>query len=87
MNLKVWFHEAAEDELNEAADFYDLASSELGSLLIDEIQRTIGRVTEFPEAAPLVRGRVRRKPIAKFPYSVIYSVRRNLPFPAGCSFF
>lgn len=29
MNLKVSFHEAAEGELNEAADFYDLASSEL----------------------------------------------------------
>jgi len=45
MNLKVSFHEAAEGELNEAADFYDLASSELGSLFIDEIQRTIGRIT------------------------------------------
>ncbi len=71
MNPKVWFHEAAEGELNEAADFYDMASLELGSLFIGEIERTIGKITEFPEAAPLVRGRVRRKPIAKFPYSII----------------
>jgi plasmid stabilization system protein ParE len=77
MNPIVSFHEAAEYELNEAADFYDLASSELGKLFIDEIQRTIGRITEFPEAAPLVRGRVRKKPVANFPYSVIYSVRPN----------
>ena len=75
MNPKVWFHEAAEGELNEAADFYDLASSELGSLFIDEVQRTIGRIKEFPEADPLLRGRVRRKPIAKFPYSIIYAIR------------
>jgi len=69
------FHEAAEGELNEAADFHDLASLELGRLFIDEIQRTIGKITEFPEAAPLVRGRVRRKPIAIFPYSIIYAIR------------
>jgi plasmid stabilization system protein ParE len=75
MNLRVSFHENAEGELNEAADFYDLVSSKLGSLFIDEIQRTIERITEFPEAAPLLRGRVRKKPVAKFPYSIIYSVR------------
>jgi plasmid stabilization system protein ParE len=77
MNLKVSFHENVEGELNEAADFYDLVSSELGNLFIDEIQRTIERITEFPEAASLLRGRVRRKSVAKFPYSVIYSVRPN----------
>ena len=60
MNLKVSFHEAAEGELNEAADFYDLASPALSSLFIDEIQRTIGRITKFPESAPLIGGRVRR---------------------------
>jgi plasmid stabilization system protein ParE len=77
MNLKVSFHEAAESELNEAADFYDLASRELGGLFIDEIQRTIDRITELPESALLVGGRVRRKPVAKFPYSVFYSIRPN----------
>ncbi|MBN1567194.1 MAG: hypothetical protein JXA73_05080 [Acidobacteria bacterium] len=56
MNLNVSFHEAAEGELNEAADFYDLASPELGSLFIDEIQRTIDRITELPESALLVGG-------------------------------
>lgn len=75
MSAKVFFHEAAEGELNEAADFYDIASPKLGSLFIDEVQRTIGKITEFPEAAPLIRRRIRKKPIAKFPYSVIYSVR------------
>jgi plasmid stabilization system protein ParE len=77
MSLKVSFHEAAEGELNDAADFYDLAASVFGSLFVDEIQRTIKRITEFPESAPLMGGRVRRKSVAKFPYSVFYSVRSN----------
>ena len=77
MSSKVSFHEAAEGELNEAADFYDLVSSELGRLFIDEVQRTVGKIAEFPESAPLIRGRIRKRPIAKFPYSVIYSIHSD----------
>jgi toxin ParE1/3/4 len=68
-------HEAAEVELNEAADFYDLESPGLGSVFIDEIQRIIESISQFPEAAPLIRGRVRKKLLIKFPYSLVYSVR------------
>ena len=68
-------HEAAEAEINEAADFYDAESPGLGDVFIDDIERAIARISEFPEAAPLVRGRVRKRIIAKFPYSLVYSVR------------
>jgi len=47
-------HEAAEVEIHEAADFYDIRSSGPGSAFIDEIQRTIGRIAEFPEASPVL---------------------------------
>jgi len=68
-------HEAAEAEINEAADFYDIESPGLGSVFIDEIQRAIGSISEFPEAVPLVRGRVRKRLVAKFPYALVYSIR------------
>ncbi len=77
MSSKVSFHEAAEGELNEAADFYDLVSPELGRLFIDEVQRTVGKIAEFPESAPLIRGHIRKKTIAKFPYLVIYSIHSD----------
>ena len=64
----------AEIELKDAADFYDMACQNLGGAFIDEVQRTIGKISEFPDAAPVIRGQIRKKPIAKFPYSVIYSV-------------
>jgi len=70
-------HEAAEAEINKAADFYDIESPGLGSVFIDEIQRAIERIGEFPEAAPLIRGRVRKKALFKFPYSLMYSVRQD----------
>ncbi len=68
-------HEAADAEINEAADFYNLESPGLGSVFIDEIHRAIESISQFPEAAPLVRGRVRKRPLIKFPYSLVYSVR------------
>ena len=70
MSRLLLIHEDAEGEINEAADFYDLESPGLGSVFLDEIQHAIGRISEFPEAAPLVRERVRKRPIAKFPFSL-----------------
>jgi len=75
MSPSLSIHEAAEAEINEAADFYDLQSPGLGNELLAEIERTIQSILEFPEAAPLVQGRVRKRNIAKFPYAIIYSLR------------
>jgi plasmid stabilization system protein ParE len=73
----VSIHEIAEAEINEAADFYDLESPGLGNVFIDEIQRAIQGIVEFPAAASLVRGRVRQRIVTKFPYSLVYSAREG----------
>lgn len=77
MTPTISIHEIAEAEINEAADFYDLESPGLGNVFIDEIQRALQSVVEFPAAAPLVRGRVRQRIVTKFPYSLVYSVRER----------
>jgi len=70
-------HETAEVEVNEAADFYDLEDAGLGNVFLNEVERAIESISQYPEAAPLVRGGVRKKPLLKFPYSLVYSVRLN----------
>lgn len=77
MSRLLLIHEAAEAEINEAADFYDLQSPGLGDAFLAEIERTIRSIVEFPEAAPLIQGRIRKRSIVKFPYSLVYSVRRD----------
>ena len=77
MTPTISIHEIAETEINEAADFYDLESQGLGNVFIDEIQRAIQRIVEFPAAAPLVRGRVRKRIVTKFPYSLVYAARED----------
>ncbi|MEW6574260.1 MAG: hypothetical protein AB1374_11575 [Bacillota bacterium] len=41
MSRSVSFHPAAEDELNEAAAFYDLESPGLGAAFINGIQKAV----------------------------------------------
>jgi toxin ParE1/3/4 len=77
MTPTISIHEIAETEINEAADFYDLESPGLGDVFIDEIQRAIQSIVEFPAAAPLVRGRVRKRIVTKFPYSLVYAARED----------
>jgi len=74
MTWQVIFHEAAEAELNKAADFYDHESLGLGSLFLEEVERTLDFIADNPEASPLIRGRVRGKMLRKFPFTVVYSL-------------
>lgn len=75
MNREVGSHPAARQELRESADFYDLEKPGLGSEFLDDVERAIGQILEFPESAPVALGEVRKHIVARFPYSVMYSVR------------
>jgi plasmid stabilization system protein ParE len=77
MMLTLTIHEVAETELNEAADFYDLESPGLGTVFIDEIQRAITHIAQYPEASTLIQDRVRIKHLGRFPYSLMYRVLPN----------
>ncbi len=77
MNLSISFHEEAENELNDAADFYDLESPGLGGSFLDDIQKAIKSILKFPEASPLFQGQVRKKTVQRFPYAVVYSLRET----------
>ncbi len=75
MSRRFSIHEAAEAEVNEAADFYDLADPGLGNVYLDDVQRAIKDISQYPEMAPIVGGSLRKKSLQKFPFSLIYSVR------------
>jgi plasmid stabilization system protein ParE len=70
-------HELAELELTEAADFYDIENPGLGGSLIDEFERAVDAIRENPKSAAVISGTVRRKLLARFPYSLFYSVRKH----------
>ena len=67
-------HPAAQQELHETAAFYDLEGPGLGTAFLDDFERTAGHVRDLPDSAPVVRGLVHKKLMARFPHSVVYSL-------------
>ncbi len=78
MTRRISFHPLAEQELNEAASYYNAASPGLGTTFLDEVEHAVKQILEHPEAAPLVHRVVRRKLVRRFPYSVMYSVQTDM---------
>ena len=46
----------------------------LGAAFVEAIERAVAHVRERPESCALLRGRMRKMGVARFPYSVLYSV-------------
>lgn len=72
--MRVTFNELAERELNDAAQYYELERPSLGAVSIAEVERCTAAVAAHPEAAPLVRGQIRRRLCHQFPYGLLYSM-------------
>ena len=75
MTRRISFHEMAEQELNEAASYYNAQRPGLGNVFLDEVEDATNQIRDHPEAAPLVNRSVRRKLVRRFPYGVMYSVQ------------
>jgi hypothetical protein len=66
------FHQLADRELNEAAQYYDLENPGLGSSFLKEIDRCLQSIEDQPEAGVILRGSVRRRLLRRFPYALLY---------------
>jgi len=77
MSRSLRFDAAAERELDEAVDFYDLESPGLGDVLLAEVEHAPAQVEAFPEAAQPLRDGVRRRLLRPFPYALLYSLRTD----------
>lgn len=77
MTLAIAFQEAAELELTDAAAFHERECQGLGATFLDEVQVALTTIAQFPEGSPLLRGRIRRKVLLRFPYTLMYSLREG----------
>ena len=66
----------AERELIDAANYYaEHAGPDLGLAFIAEFERALAVLCDHPHLGPVWRGKSRRFPLRRFPYSVIYRLR------------
>jgi plasmid stabilization system protein ParE len=68
----------AEEEMTEAALFYEAASSQLGSDFLDDVQKAVDRLREFPQAGEAITSGVRQTLLHRFPFSLIYTIEANV---------
>jgi toxin ParE1/3/4 len=74
--VNLFVHPGALADLNDAAAFYtERANNELGFSLISEFERAIGMLSSNPELGATWRGSVRRLPLRRFPYSLVYQIK------------
>ena len=73
--MVVSFHPLAEQELNDAAQYYDQEQPGLGAAFVADVRRCTDAILEYPEAGPVIRGRVRRRLCRQFRYGVLYAIR------------
>lgn len=77
MKGRLDFHRLADQELNDAAQYYERESMGLGLAFLTEVERSVEMILQHPEAAPAVLGNVRRTLLRRFPYGVLYSIKPN----------
>ena len=69
------FHQLADRELNEAAQYYELENPGLGSSFLKEVDRCLQSIEEHPEAGVILRGSVRRRLLRQFPCALLYKIK------------
>jgi plasmid stabilization system protein ParE len=71
------FLSAAEEEMSEAAEFYEAATVGLGRDYLDDIEQVIYTLRIHPEIGTPLGGELRRMLLHRFPFSLIYSVEND----------
>ncbi len=75
--MEIRFIYPSELELDEAIEYYNYQLPGLGAEFYKEVNKTIERITRFPEAWTKLGHYTRRCLIKKFPYVILYSIDDN----------
>ncbi len=62
----------AKAEITEAHDWYKKRRRSLGAEFLAEVKKAFAFIEEAPERFPTIRSNVRRLPLNRFPYSILY---------------
>ncbi len=72
MNIR--FLSPAQEELDDAVDWYNKQSAGLGQGFLDEIDRCVRRIVTFPLSGAEIEPSIRRCLLARFPYGITYGI-------------
>ena len=70
----VVFLPEAEQEMIEAAKYYQLQALGLGVDYLSEVERAVQSIAESPRTWPVIEGGLRRRLIRRFPFGILYRI-------------
>jgi len=73
--MEIIFLPPAKDEFTEAITYYNGQSEGLGYEFAVEVNRTLERIAQYPEAWFKLSNRTHRCRTNRFPYGIIYQIR------------
>jgi len=77
MTFQVRVRSEARADLEDAALWYEMQRSGLGSEFIDEVERTFDRVASDPSAYRILHRETRRAVLQRFPFGVFYRIQER----------
>lgn len=72
MSLRLVVRARAESDIADARRWYETITPGLGSQFLDAVEAGLSTIITFPEASPIVHGRLRRCLMRRFPYGIFY---------------
>ncbi len=75
--MKIVFLEIAQIELDDAIQYYNYEVPGLGDAFLDEVLNALDRIGGFPEAWHPCSKRTKRCRTRRFPYGIIYQIRKE----------
>ena len=71
------FLSPAEEEMTEAAMFYESRSGGLGNDFLDDVQQAVNRLSDYPYSGEPIDSGLKRTLLHRFPFSLIYAVEQR----------
>ncbi|NBF40425.1 MAG: type II toxin-antitoxin system RelE/ParE family toxin [Spirochaetes bacterium] len=68
------FHPEAENEFNDAIDYYEKVERGLGYDFAGEVYLCIQRTLEYPKAWTIIDDEIHRSLVNRFPFGILYAI-------------
>ena len=84
MSYRINLRPEAESEISDAALWYTRRGIGLGADFLDEVAKTLSVLKDGPERFPIVEDEIRKTLLRRFPYVVLFSIRRDEVVVISC---
>ncbi len=72
-----YFETHAQREFDDAVEYYDGISPQLGNDFLEAVERLISQIGSFPKACPELSASIRRCRVKRFPYGLVYRLGKD----------